>query len=106
MSKEYDAMVTDAAQAMEKAMHKCWDFTMPTVCVIPTTDKEDGRIVIVTPREEVPEGAIIVRPSDNAASAHRSWVSVPFDHIRHVLWHALRSQPILPIPRNANEKAA
>lgn len=91
----YQTIVADAAKRLEAKLRA----TVGNVYVaaIPTTETENGRVLILGETENAPLGATIVRPSDNHASTYARWGLVPYSDLAHVLWHALRREPILPI---------
>lgn len=91
----YDTIVADAATRLEAKLRA----TVGNVYVaaVPTTATENGRVLIIGETENAPLGANIVRPSDNNASTHTRWGTVPYSNLAHVLHMALRREPILPI---------
>jgi hypothetical protein len=106
MTKQYDDIVTKAAAELVKAMRKpecAASGMMPTVYAVPTTENEDGRIVVVEHGYPAPLGGVVVRPNDNNASCHEDWYTVPYDHVRSLLYWAMKSQPILPLDRGQKE---
>ena len=95
---EYNAIVRETANRLETAIRKSGDaWNSVTVYAIPTTETENGRIVIAENYDTLPSPVCVVRPNDNQASTHQSWVSVPYSAMYGILWQALRIQPILPI---------
>lgn len=102
MSKIYDAIVTKAAEELVTAMRKpacASSGIMPRVLVIPTTEEADGKVEIWPPYCGTPDNSILIMPNANHASTHTSWYTVPYDHVRSILWQALHNQPILPRER-------
>ena len=101
MTSAFDQIVTEAAAEMLKAIQKpeCLaSGAMPTVYAVPTTEDEDGRVVVVGYGFPAPRGGVLVRPNDNHASTHRGWNTVPYTYLSGILREALRIQPILPRP--------
>ncbi len=99
MSKRdpYTAIVDTAAAELERLVRTAtFSGHMPTVYAVPTTDDEDGSVVVVMPGQPAPERGVAVMPNANYASVHTSWYSVEYTAMRHILWQALRNQPILP----------
>jgi len=92
----YDAIVADAAKRLEAKLRATYVGNV-YVAAVPTTATENGRVLILGETESAPLGANIVRPSDHHASTYSRWGSVPYSAMAHVLWHAMRREPILPI---------
>lgn len=93
----YTAIVDTAAAELERLVRTaCFSGHMPTVYAVPTTEDEDGRVVVVMPGQPAPERGVAIMPNNNHASVHTSWYSVEYSAMRHILWQALRNQPILP----------
>jgi hypothetical protein len=106
VTKQYDDIVTKAAVEMVKAMREIGCVSsglMPTVYAVPTTEERDGEVVVVPHGYPAPLGGVVVRPNDNGASAHTTWFTTPYDSVWSILWHALRIQPILPLPGGRKE---
>lgn len=102
MSKTYNSIVTKAAEELIDAMYlasRQGSYDMPTVYAIPTTKETDGKVVVVPPNGPAPENGVLIMPNANHASLHTSWYTTPYDHVRSILWQALRNQPILPLGR-------
>lgn len=100
MSKTYDPIVTKAAEELVAAMRATDAFgngSMPTLYAVPTTEDEDGKIVVVPYGGEPPERGVAIMPNANHASTHTSWYTVPYHHVYSILWQALHNQPILPL---------
>lgn len=105
MSDIYMQMIQKAAAdlaAMQKRIQGRCDCV---VWAIPTFGSENGQIVILPADVELdtacykrPPGYMprVIRPSDNGASTHISWRTVPYDAQFGILYHALRREPILP----------
>jgi hypothetical protein len=103
MSRHYEMIVSDTAIKLEAALRRSISWNSVTVYLVPTNSTRNGYIIVSEGKagEVIPDFSIVIRPNDNGASAHTSWVTVPYDYIRHVLWYALRCQPILPIRQAA-----
>lgn len=102
MSKTYDAIVSEAARQLVIEMRQAGGYgpgAMPTVYAVPTTETEDGRVVVVKAWGEAPARGVAIMPNANYASTHTSWYTVPYDYVRSILWQALHNQPILPRER-------
>jgi hypothetical protein len=99
----YSTLVKQAATDLQAALRQCATDSGLTVWAIPTYGNEPGRVIVAhcLPPELYERGARylprVIRPSDNRASRYTSWGWVPYSEQFHVLWHALRREPILPI---------
>jgi hypothetical protein len=102
MNKTYETIVAKAAEELEAVMRAtgaCGSGSMPTVYAVPTTQETDGYVLVVPYGGEAPERGVVIMPNANHASLHTSWYTTPYDHVRSILWQALRNQPILPLDR-------
>lgn len=93
----YDRIIAVAAAELGNALRASPWSSSVAVWAIPTTNERKGRLVVGSETPAVPPGVwpVVVWPSDNGASLHRSWSSVPFSAMQSILWHACRRQPIL-----------
>ncbi len=99
MNKIYDPIVTKAAEELVAAMRTpdaLASGSMPTLYAVPTTEDDDGKVVVVPYGGKAPEHGVTIMPNANYASTHTSWYTVPYHHVYSILWQALRNQPILP----------
>jgi hypothetical protein len=99
MDKAYIKIVIEAADQLVKEMlatGAVGSGAMPTVYAVPTTDEEDGRVVVVPYGGEAPARGVVIMPNANHASLHKSWYTTPYGDVSSILLQALRNQPILP----------
>ena len=93
----YSTMIARCAEHLEQAMREAPFGVHPYVLAIPTTETENGKLVVRYDNQDFPPNARVVRPCDNGASTHQKWITVPFSGLFTILHHACRREPILPI---------
>lgn len=93
----YKTMIAQCALHLEQAMREAPFGVNPYVLAIPTTETQNGKLIVKYDNQDFPPEARIVRPCDNGASAHHKWLTVPFSGLFTILFHACRREPILPI---------
>lgn len=92
----YEDMIADAAKRLEKRMRQTAGRTY--VIAKPTTAERNGSIEIIGETEQAALGETVIYPCTNNAKAGAvRWEIVPYSDLYHVLWTALRREPILPI---------
>lgn len=94
----YRTMTETAARELESAMRAAarrGDPSSVALWSVPTTPERQGALVVACAMPA--PGARVVRPCDNNASTWRSWREAPFSAYAHILWHACRREPILPV---------
>lgn len=101
MTAEYNAFIRAEAPKVRDAMRAGADRGAPVdvfVWAVFTTAERDGYLHAGADYPAEPIGSFeLVRPGPG----YRSWGAVPYSAVESALWHALRSVPILPIPRDA-----
>jgi hypothetical protein len=94
MSKEYDAIVKDAASRLEIVLRQAACHQRVYVVVWPTNATENGRVEVRADDHSISIPDRIVAPRNSHTG---SWNHVPYSNLYAMLWDALRSEPIMPI---------
>ena len=99
----FTVMVKQATSDLQAALRRAAGSDEGVVVwAIPTYDKINGQIIVApsVPAEFYDRPAAfmprVIRPADNRAHRAPSWGWVPYSDQFHVLWQALRHEPILP----------
>lgn len=100
----YPRMIEKAVAELQAAQRRSGTAEV-VVWAIPTYGDEAGQIVI-TSQTETPDARFynrppayaprVIRPSDNRASNYTTWGWVPYGCQYHVMYEAMRREPILP----------
>lgn len=96
---EYEWHISACAAALRATLERLPAGARAYVYSVPTRSAtEPGYLAIAAEDSAMPDGARIVRPSDNSASTFQRWEGVPYSALYGILWHACRREPILSIP--------
>lgn len=91
---EYDRIIDETAAALAMTLRALGDDRRVYVVAYPTTETENGRVMIDASDEPITHGGRIVAPGTGPAA---SWNHIAYSAQRGLLWHALRREPIMPI---------
>lgn len=98
----YERVITNAAAWLEHATRRNAGISRTYVATVPIFGLAHRRaVIVISDSDTMPDGAAIIRPCDNGASTFTQWESVPYSEMRHILWHAMRREPVLPEPCEA-----
>lgn len=93
----YKKMIARCAEHLEQALREAPVGVYPYVLAIPTTETDNGKLIVKYDNQDFPPNARVIRPCNNGASTYDRWIVVPFSGLFSVLYAACRREPILPI---------